>query len=76
MLKLWCLLLFHKQIILKWFLLLIVTYTTKYFNFFTKIYHCLSFAIPLKEVEGSGSMLGCRLMQQKLRIVHDIEISR
>ena len=42
MLKLWCLLLFPKQIILKQFLLLIVTYTIKYFKFFTKIYHCFA----------------------------------
>ena len=42
MLKLWCFLLFPLQIILKLFLLLIVTYTIKYFRFFTKIYHCFT----------------------------------
>ena len=42
MLKLWCLLSFPLQIILKQFLLLIVTYTIKYFKFFTKIYHCFA----------------------------------
>ena len=42
MLKLWCLLSFPLQIILKQFPLLIVTYTIEHFKFFTKIYHCFS----------------------------------
>ena len=43
MLKLWYFLSFPLQIILKQFLLLIVTYAIKYFKFFAKIYH--SFAL-------------------------------
>ena len=40
--KFWCLLSFPLQALLKQFLLLIVTYTIKYFKFFTKIYHCFA----------------------------------
>ena len=57
MLKFWCLYSFALQILLKQFLLMIVTYTTKHFKLFTKIYHCFALS-HRKKVEGSGSMLG------------------
>ena len=38
--NIWCLLSFRLQTLLKLLLLLIVTYTIKHFQFFTKIYHC------------------------------------
>ena len=49
MLKLWFLLSFLLQIILKQVLLLIVTYTIKYFTFFTKIYHCFALSHRKKQ---------------------------
>ena len=42
MLKFWCLLSFPVQILLKQFILLIVSYSIIHFKFFTEIYHCFT----------------------------------
>ena len=42
MLKFWCLLSFPVQVLLKQFILLIVSYSIIYFKFFTEIYHCFA----------------------------------